>query len=112
METTLLDRAVAAVTTPVQQAADAASELAAQARDLKAGASDAAEEYRRAIARNRSGVAPRRLRTPGVGLPHPAGALRRGRHRRAAGFAGGAATAWALMRAGGGDKPATKSPPR
>ena len=113
METTLLDRTVAAVTTPVQQATIAASEFAGQARDVKGRASDAAEEYRRAI-RREVGRASRRVdyaRQESAyriqQAPFAAVAI-----ACAAGFLGGAATAWALMRAGGGDEPATKSPPR
>ena len=113
METTLLDRAVAAVTTPVQQATEAVSEFAGQARDVKARASDAAEEYRRAITRE-VGRAARRVDYARQAsayriqqAPFAAVAI-----ACAAGFLGGAATAWALLRARGGDEPAKESTPR
>jgi ElaB/YqjD/DUF883 family membrane-anchored ribosome-binding protein len=55
METITLDRAVAAAKGTVQEAAEAASEqaaaVAAQAREIKACATEAADQYRRSIQR-------------------------------------------------------------
>lgn len=107
METITLDRAVAAAKVPIQHAAEAASvhvaDLAAEARDIRARAAEAADQYRIAIkhevgrARRRVDYARQESAYRIQQAPFTAVAV-----ACAAGFLGGAAAAWALMRARAG----------
>ena len=96
MEALSLDRAAAAANVPIQQAAD----LAARARELKGRAAEAADAYRRTIrrevrrARRQVDYARQESAYRIQQAPFTAVAI-----ACAAGFLGGAATAWALGRA-------------